>query len=106
METSVRVEPPTESDIQPYFVKTALNESRFDVLEFKSHDGVEYKQVLAIFTLRRRVENGYYKCRKKQYSTRNWDTFFICADMVQITPVGVQKLIPYPIFKLRTGSNC
>ena len=66
LETSVRIEPPTETDIAPYAVVCSRKQARFDVLQFKDEQ-FEYKQVLAMFSLRRAKCEGFYKNRTKKY---------------------------------------
>ena len=98
----MKIEPPTETDIAMYSVVASRQKARFDVLQFQDND-YEYKQVLAIFSLRRSKQDGLYKNRNKKVVKTFLDTFLVCADMECIPSIGVQRLTPYPMYRLAKG---
>ena len=104
LETSVKVDPPTETDVSSYSVVASRTKKRYDILQFNDED-YEYKQVLAIFSLRRYKSDGYYSSRNERIRIVPIDTFLICADMVQVPSIGVQRLSPYTMFKMKKGSR-
>ena len=102
LETSVWIEPPTDTYIPPYFVVSSRQKGRFDVLQFQD-DYSEYKQVLAIFSLRRSKEIGRYDNRHQKMEKTFLDSFMVCADMECLQSVGTQRLTPYAMYRLAKG---
>ena len=102
LETSVRVEPPTDTDIEPYYVVCSRKKGRFDVLQFQDNH-FEYKQVLAMLSLRRSKQDGHYKNRHKKMLTTSLDTFLVCADMERVQSVGSQRFTPYALYRVAKG---
>ena len=98
----MRIEPPTDTYIAPYFVVSSRQKGRFDVLQFQD-DYSEYKQVFAFFSLRRSKEIGRYDNRHQKMEKTFLDSFMVCADMECLLSVCAQRLTPYAMYRLAKG---
>ena len=86
-ETSVRVEPPTDTDMVPFFIVACNKRVRYDTLEFDDDEN-PFKQVLAIISFRKTSVIGRYASYKPKVRIEYLDTFLICADFEHVPSIA------------------